>query len=251
MEVAAFFTHELSSGFTCGVHSHPFFEIVLMEGSPGWMEWGGAKHDYASGWISLLPAREKHRVHNEKSSKHFVLGLHGRELSVLKAGLWKADESLRDIFKNMESELRDARPHFRYMIAAQAERVVILLRRAQSGGEDEGPGSEKVREAKAFLDSHFDKPGLGLSEVSEKLLISKESLRYLFKKEYGLPPLQYLIQKKIDRAKILLEDADRKVVEVARETGFENEFYFSRIFKQVCGLSPLAWRARKKKESGS
>lgn len=247
MEVAAFFSHELPAEFTCGVHSHPFLEIVLMEGSAGWMEWGGSKHGYGSGWISVLPARAKHRVHNEEASKHFVLGLIGKELSVLEAGLWKANEPLLAIFADMEMELRQSAPHFRQMIASQAERVVILLRRLGSTGSDtEASAAGKVREAKAFLDSHFDRPGLGLSEVSEKLLISKESLRYLFKKEYGVPPLQYLIQKKIDRAKILLQETDRKVVEVARETGFENEFYFSRIFKQVSGHSPLAWRSKNK-----
>lgn len=68
----------------------------------------------------------------------------------------------------------------------------------------------------------------------------------LFTREVGMPPQTYVKKKRIDKACISLHHSGLSIDEVAAQTGFADRYHFSRIFKQVSGVSP----ARYKKEFG-
>ncbi len=65
-----------------------------------------------------------------------------------------------------------------------------------------------------------------------------------FFKAFGLPPKQYLVQRRIDRAKVLLVCSDKTIKEIAAVVGYDNEFFFYRIFKKYTGLTPTEYRRR-------
>ena len=61
----------------------------------------------------------------------------------------------------------------------------------------------------------------------------------LFKKSTGLPPHQYVIARRVERAKELLRDRDPlPLAEVAAETGFSSQSHFTRHFKRFVGVTP-------------
>jgi AraC-like DNA-binding protein len=66
----------------------------------------------------------------------------------------------------------------------------------------------------------------------------------LFKKVFGLPPVQYLIQLRIDHAKRLLLDEERSISEIAELCGFCNINYFDKMFKEKSGFTPKDFRKR-------
>lgn len=68
--------------------------------------------------------------------------------------------------------------------------------------------------------------------------LSPNYLSALFKKSCQIGFSEYITQKKISRAKVLLLEKDRKIYEVAEQLGFESAFYFSKVFKKVEGVSP-------------
>jgi len=57
-----------------------------------------------------------------------------------------------------------------------------------------------------------------------------------------MTPYQYYIQIKIYKAESLLEQQDLSVKEVAYKIGFEDQYYFSRLFKNKTGVSPSEWK---------
>ncbi|MGL6173912.1 MAG: AraC family transcriptional regulator [Cellulosilyticaceae bacterium] len=63
-----------------------------------------------------------------------------------------------------------------------------------------------------------------------------------FKQFTGMTPQQYIIQMKINKAKGLLVDTQLNIGEIADILGFQNAFYFSRVFKKATGVSPKEWR---------
>jgi YesN/AraC family two-component response regulator len=77
-----------------------------------------------------------------------------------------------------------------------------------------------------------------LEELSGLVGLSTYYLSRTFKDTTGYPIITYFNKMKIDKAKELLIEGDKKVKEVAYELGYTNEFYFSRIFKKIEGLSP-------------
>lgn len=88
---------------------------------------------------------------------------------------------------------------------------------------------------------HFDKP-LRVSTLSAVAGVSTSHLSTLFKSLTGRSPLQYFICLRIRRACELLRDPDLRVKQVAALLGYYDQFYFSRIFKLVTGVTPSEFR---------
>jgi transcriptional regulator GlxA family with amidase domain len=59
-----------------------------------------------------------------------------------------------------------------------------------------------------------------------------------------LSPHQYLLELRIVRARSLLAETELPVKEIAAQTGFGDELYFSRLFRQKLNLTPSQWRDR-------
>ncbi len=75
-------------------------------------------------------------------------------------------------------------------------------------------------------------------DIANAVGISSSHLRLLFKKHYGVSLRQRLNEIRVRRAKELLSSGMFTLAEVARTCGFQNEYYFSRVFKQLTGISP-------------
>lgn len=88
-----------------------------------------------------------------------------------------------------------------------------------------------------YIDTHLDEK-LVLNDVAALFSISPNYLGHLFKKHTSLGFNEYVTQAKISRAKYLMFHTDMKMYEIATQLGFENSFYFSRVFKKIEGCSP-------------
>jgi AraC-like DNA-binding protein len=172
--------------------------------------------------------------------------MEGDEFRNLTFMIIRTTPDLRGAFRNLADELSQRDRYHPMVIDALAAWIVwILLRTAgRDGKKDETGPASRVATAKEMIDREFDRPRLTLDEISQRVLLKKDSLRHLFKKRYGTSPIQYLIAKKIGRAKFLLAGSGEKIYRIAMETGFENEYYFSRIFKKATGLTPTQYRRR-------
>lgn len=80
-----------------------------------------------------------------------------------------------------------------------------------------------------------------LAEVSG---ISKAHFAHSFKRAFGLPPHRYLLTRRIEQSVALLRDTDQSVTQIAYATGWESLGTYSRIFRDITGLSPSAMRAQ-------
>ena len=79
---------------------------------------------------------------------------------------------------------------------------------------------------------------LTLTELSEMVQLSSTYLSRIFKETTGYSVIEFFNKMKVDKAKELIIEGDKKVKEVAQVLGFTDEFYFSRIFKKIEGISP-------------
>lgn len=79
---------------------------------------------------------------------------------------------------------------------------------------------------------------LGLDEIAESVNVCREYACRVFKKSTGLTIFQYINQTRIRRAYFLLVNTDRKINDIAYSVGFQNMSYFSKVFKQVEGITP-------------
>ena len=78
--------------------------------------------------------------------------------------------------------------------------------------------------------------------VAASLGLSYTVFRRMFQKETGHAPLAYQLEVRISRARVLLEQTDLSVSEIAQRVGFANVFYFSKMFSKRAGQTPSACR---------
>lgn len=94
---------------------------------------------------------------------------------------------------------------------------------------------------KAYLDEHYTEK-IVLDELAEHFFINKFYLSKIFKETYGTTINNYLIAKRITRAKQLLRFTDMTVDEVGAAVGMGDANYFSRMFRKIEGSSPREYR---------
>ncbi|MHA0856304.1 response regulator [Paenibacillus sp. CMAA1364] len=99
----------------------------------------------------------------------------------------------------------------------------------------------RVYKAKQYINNSY-KEELSLERVATHLELSSGYLSNLFKRETGQNFVDYLTEVRINNAKVLLRTTNLKNAEIAREVGYMDEYYFSKVFKKITGLSPTKYR---------
>jgi AraC-like DNA-binding protein len=102
-----------------------------------------------------------------------------------------------------------------------------------------------VETSLAFLRSNLHRP-LPLAEMASHAGLSESHFSRVFKAQTGHAPLDYFILLKMQHACALLGVTDMRVKEVAAAVGYADPYYFSRLFKQVIGVSPREYRSAPK-----
>jgi AraC-like DNA-binding protein len=85
---------------------------------------------------------------------------------------------------------------------------------------------------------------LKLEQIASETGLSASHYSRLFLGRTGHSPIDYFIQLKIQRACRLLDNSGWSIADVSREIGFDDQFYFSRVFRKVMGMSPVEYRRR-------
>ncbi|MCR5108632.1 MAG: response regulator [Lachnospiraceae bacterium] len=112
---------------------------------------------------------------------------------------------------------------------------------------DSGSGKKYGRilgDAKAYIDEHFSDEDISLNTLADILNISPNHFSAIFSQEMGITFIEYLINKRMDRAKELLMTTDMKTFEVAYAVGYKDPSYFSSTFKKTQGMTVREYRSR-------
>jgi AraC-like DNA-binding protein len=102
---------------------------------------------------------------------------------------------------------------------------------------------ERLNRARLFMDQSFDLP-LDLQEISSHACFSRYHFLRLFRQTFTKTPHQYLVERRIERAKELLTSADLRVTDVCLEVGFQSLGSFSSLFHKSVGHPPLTYREK-------
>lgn len=98
-----------------------------------------------------------------------------------------------------------------------------------------------------YLYEHLHEP-IDFNMICKKFGYSNSNFRNLFKMATGMPPNQFLLDLRLNKATELLYEGDLSVTQIAEVTGFTDNHYFSRIFKQKKGFSPSQLIKKRKEE---
>lgn len=101
---------------------------------------------------------------------------------------------------------------------------------------------EPLKKAITYIKNHYSEP-IKLDDLCNASFISKQMLIRYFNKHLGKSPLVYITEYKIDLIKsLLISSSDVSIKEICVIFGFDDQCYFSRIFKKYTGKSPKEYR---------
>lgn len=122
--------------------------------------------------------------------------------------------------------------------------VEQLLRSALSFLENGGmQKSRMVQQAVEYIRIHYSED-ISSTLIAETLHVSDGYLRTMFKKELSCTIKDYILQYRIERSKELLLKDGKKIYEIAAQCGFVSSQHFSRVFRQVTGMTPGEYKQR-------
>lgn len=92
-----------------------------------------------------------------------------------------------------------------------------------------------------YINEHYAEP-LTLEKISSEFFISQSNLSHCFKKETGLSPMQYMMQRRIGEAQSLLVETSTAIQDIEYRLGFSDSAHFSKMFKKYVGVTPKEYR---------
>ena len=108
--------------------------------------------------------------------------------------------------------------------------------------------SRMIREAVRYIDENYDNEDISRNMVAEAANISPNHFSSIFSQEMGMTFIEYLIQKRMERARYLLRTTTLRSSEIAYQVGYRDPHYFSFMFKKTQGMPPKEYRAKRARQ---
>jgi AraC family transcriptional regulator len=127
------------------------------------------------------------------------------------------------------------------VLAVHLIRHVLAPRRPERRRDGTLPRG-RLRAVVAYIEDQLE-AGPSLEQMAAAAHLSAYHFARQFKAATGLPPHQYLIARRVERAQQLLQaDGDLSQAEIAAQAGFSDQSQFSRHFKRIVGVTPRQFR---------
>ena len=107
-------------------------------------------------------------------------------------------------------------------------------------------GRKLFKKALDYIDGHFSQESFSLSLAAEQIGMSPNYLSAVFSQNMQKTFIEYVTEKRIEKAKKLLRQTDKPSSEIAKEVGYRDAHYFSFVFRKLVGRNPREYRAEKK-----
>jgi AraC family transcriptional regulator len=104
-----------------------------------------------------------------------------------------------------------------------------------------GLPQRQLQQILEYIHVHLERD-IKLADLAGSIGMSQFHFSHLFKQSIGTSPYQYLLQQRIERAKQLLKQTDRSIVDIALECGFNSHSHLSKQFRQFAGMTPKNYR---------
>ncbi|QTH41983.1 AraC family transcriptional regulator [Cohnella sp. LGH] len=273
---------EARSGLVESSHHNPHYELIAVAEGPVYLQVGERQMVLKSGETLLLKPWEQHSSLKQTESGRFFwvqfssdpplheLGSstnYSEDLNIVHALPNELRTSSRsDVdglliprqfqlsnryrlmteFERLIEESNEPEGYYRYRMSLILAGMLGLIAEElrQSSNEFHIPVSFLTfRRIVNYLDETYTQ-NVRKEAIERSLERKYEYICQVFKKYAGITIVTYVQQLRIQRAKYLLSNSVASLQEIAAEVGFEDPFYFSRVFKKIEGTSPTVYRER-------
>jgi AraC-like DNA-binding protein len=105
--------------------------------------------------------------------------------------------------------------------------------------------TDVIEKSILYMHEHLSQ-NINLQELSAHCGYSASHFSAIFRKKTTRSPIEYFLGLKMQNACQQLDFTSKRIKEIAQDLAFEDQFYFSRLFKKIIGISPVDYRKKKK-----
>lgn len=233
-------------------HSHYFTELFYVEDGGGSFivedeTFPIVKHD-----LVIINPNIMHTEFSLDTTplEYVILGVEGlsfsfgdsEEFKIINCSNTKKD--LMSYFTAMLGEMENKEKNYELVCQNLLEILIVNLVR-QTDCAFEIVSSQKTSKecsvVKRYIDSNY-KDDISLDYLADMVHLNKFYFAHAFTKFYGLSPMNYLIEKRIQASKALLQSTDHNIADIAQLSGFSSQSYFAQSFKKNCGMTAQNYR---------
>jgi len=146
-----------------------------------------------------------------------------------------------NLFNRIISELQSKSPFFGDECVLLFKHLLIMMMRNTGNPAKKSAYNNEITNAINYFHENYGSP-VCIDEYIERLGIGRNIFFAKFKNVTGHTPLQYLLEIRISTAKTLLESTEYPIGDISRIVGYDNPLYFSRLFRNHTGLSPMQYK---------
>lgn len=146
--------------------------------------------------------------------------------------------------QQIQKEMYEKEPYHSQVVRSLLDIFFIKLLRHKSFTLKHASTSKtsiQCAAVKRYLDNHY-KESITLDTLASISYLNKFFLAHIFKEEYGISPISYLVQRRIAESRYLLAQTDHRISEIASMLNFSSSSYFTQTFTRIEGISPRDYR---------
>ncbi|GAB4386171.1 MAG: hypothetical protein Kow00121_52220 [Elainellaceae cyanobacterium] len=216
---------------------------------------------HARGDISLTPAKTPFFCRWEtddaclqiRIASHFIQRVAKETIAIdpdqleLRLEFQTRDPLLEAIAMLLLSELKQENPGGKLYVESLSNVLAVHLLRQYAAPKsrlivyESGLSERQILQVVEYINDHLNQD-IKLADLAALLGISQSHLSHRFKQSIGMTPYQYLLQQRVERAKQLLKESDRSIMDIAFLCGFNSHSHLSKQFRQLTGMTPTAYR---------
>jgi len=239
-----------------GVESAIF--IYCVKGS-GWCEISGERLPIRAGELLVIPPQIAHAYGADKKSPWTIHWFHAQgsllanflaelNVSATRPVIFLGDDAqVLAIFEEVLDLLEHGYTPQQILHAAQAlaHLLAVVIRHRHENWREQPDARQKINRTLAYMKEHLGQP-MKLDKLAAIANLSRSRYAALFKAQTGFAPIDYFNRLRMHQACQWLDTTDLSVKAVASRLGYDDPLYFSRVFRSVTEMSPVAYRRHRK-----
>ncbi|MDD2959395.1 MAG: AraC family transcriptional regulator [Lachnospiraceae bacterium] len=236
------------------LHTHYFTELFYVRRGKGSFQMGNEIFDVFTDDLVLISPHTEHteRSSNAEPLEYIVLGVEGltfarpdgSPLTYGKINCRSDHATIRFCLDTMVREMQ-LNSVYQTTLCQQLLNVVLIYvlrtEKMHLTVASLANASREISIVKEYIDSHF-KSTVTLNELAQTAHLNKYYLVHHFTQTYGLSPINYLLERRVEECKRLLSSTDYSISQIAQFTGFSSGSYFSQRFRTSTGMTPQQYR---------
>ena len=224
----------------------------------GWIEIDGKMQAVGENQFVILPANKAHRyganelnswsiywIHFKGYKSELFSKVYGQVISLDSENTLRIDERFKlfeDIYNVLldsydDSALQYANSGLAYFLAS-----ILYVKRSGDPKTENKYGTSLIHLASHYMNQNIGNK-LKLSDIARHFGYSVSYFYRLFYRNMGIAPMEYFNQLKVQRSCYYLINSTMKVNQISIMVGFDDPYYYSRLFKKMMGVSPVRYRA--------